>query len=274
MLRAALTALTLTLFPAAAFAERGEKLDTLFDALGLPEVLDVMHAEGVAYGADMQDQMFPGRGGPSWAAVVAQIYDTARMSDTVREALDRGLGDEDIDPLLDFFTSARGKRIIGFEVSAREAMIDEAVEEAAEAAYAEMRANENPRLELLEAYVEANDLVDSNVMGAMNSNYAFYLGLIDAGGIGQGMTERDILADVWAQEEEIRLDTETWVYSYLAMAYQPLEDADLEAYVALSETEAGRALNRALFAGFDEMYVAISRALGRAAARFMMGEDI
>ena len=72
----------------------------------------------------------------------------------------------------------------------------------------------------------------------------------------------------------IRSDTETWVYSYLSMAYQPLADSDLEAYVALSETEAGRVLNRALFEGFDQMDVAISRALGTAAARFMAGEDI
>ncbi|MEM0946107.1 MAG: hypothetical protein AAGK37_01780 [Pseudomonadota bacterium] len=274
MLRAALIALTFAILPTVALADRSEKLDTLFRALGLPEVLDVMHAEGIDYGVDMQDQMFPGRGGPSWSAVVEQIYDTSRMSRTVGEALERGLDDDDLDPLLDFFTSARGERIIGFEVSAREAMVDEAVEEAAEEALTEMRANEDPRLELIEEYVAANDLVASNVMGAMNANYAFYLGMVDAGALDRSMTESDILADVWAQEDEIRADTETWVYSYLAMAYQPLEDADLEAYVALSETEAGRALNRALFAGFDEMYVGISRALGLAAARFMTGEDI
>lgn len=274
MLRATLTALTLALTPVAALADRDEKVGTLFDALGLPEILDVMRAEGVVYGGDLQDQMFPGRGGPSWAAVVEQIYDTGTMAATVRDALDRGLDDDDLDPLLDFFTSARGARIIGFEVSAREAMIDEAVEEAAEVALADMQADEDPRLELIEAFVVANDLVASNVMGAMNSNYAFYLGLMDAGAFDQAMTESEVLADVWAQEDEIRADTEIWVYSYLAMAYQPLDDADLEAYVALSETDAGRALNRALFAGFDEMYVAISRALGGAAARFMMGEDI
>jgi hypothetical protein len=58
------------------------------------------------------------------------------------------------------------------------------------------------------------------------------------------------------------------------MAYQPLNDADLEAYIEVSETRAGRVLNRALFAGFDDMYVSISRALGVAAARFMTGQDI
>ncbi len=274
MFRAALTAALIALPGAPAFADRAADLETLFGALGLPEIIGIMRSEGLDYGANMQEQMFLGRGGTAWSALVEGIYDAEAMEEAVRAALDEGLDEEEIDPLLDFFTSARGTRIIGYEISAREAMLDESVEEAAEDAYVAMRAEEDARLDLIDAFVEANDLVASNVMGAMNANYAFYEGLSSADAMARTMTEGDILADVWAQEEEIRADTELWVYSYLAMAYQPLGDADLEAYVALSQTDAGRALNRALFAGFDVMYVEISRALGAAAARFMMGEDI
>ena len=111
-------------------------------------------------------------------------------------------------------------------------------------------------------------------MGAMNSNYAFYTGLLDGNALPRQLTEQQVLTDVWNQEEAIREDTTEWVYSYLMLAYRPLSDEDLEVYTALSETPEGRALNRALFAAFDEVFTGISRTLGLAAARFIAGRDI
>jgi hypothetical protein len=42
----------------------------------------------------------------------------------------------------------------------------------------------------------------------------------------------------------------------------------------LSRTDAGRALNRALFAGFNKMYDDISYALGMAVAREMQVQEL
>lgn len=258
--------------PAAA-ASRAET-ETLAAALGLPEVIEVMRVEGLDYGADMEDQMFPGKGGAAWTAAVDTIYDPAIMQATVINRMAEDLSGTDVTGLIAFFTSDRGREIISYEVSARSALIDEDVEEAARVRLSELRAAQAEELGLIERFVEVNDLVESNVMGAMNSNFAFYSGLLDGGAFEGSMSESDVVADVWAQEESIRTETDVWVHSYLAMAYQPLSEADLEAYIEISETPAGQALNRALFEGFDEMYVGISRALGVAAAGFMAGEDI
>ncbi len=51
-------------------------------------------------------------------------------------------------------------------------------------------------------------------------------------------------------------------------------EADLEALIAFSETEAGRVLNRAVFRAFDQRYSEISRALGIAAARYLTTEAL
>jgi len=58
------------------------------------------------------------------------------------------------------------------------------------------------------------------------------------------------------------------------MAYQPLDDDAMDAYIAFSETPSGRALNAALFEGFERMYRDISFGLGLAAARSMGGSDL
>ncbi len=48
----------------------------------------------------------------------------------------------------------------------------------------------------------------------------------------------------------------------MLLAYRPLSEPELEAYIVFSETDAGQALNGALFDGFDAMYLFISHALG------------
>jgi hypothetical protein len=58
------------------------------------------------------------------------------------------------------------------------------------------------------------------------------------------------------------------------LAYGPLSSEVLGDYIDLSQTEAGKAMNRALFEGFDIMYEDISYALGLAVARQMQGQDL
>ena len=257
-----------------AHAASEQDVVSLTDALGLPELIEVMREEGVDYARSIEEQLFPGRGGAAWMETASAIYDAGEMTETVVSTMTDTLAEVEVDGLIAFFTSPRGREIVSYEVSARRALMNEDVEEAAQARLAELQLAEDPDLDLIDRFVEANDLVESNVMGAMNSNYAFYQGLTDGGAFEDAMTESDILADVWAQEDSIRAETSAWVYSYLVMAYRPLGTDDLEAYVALSETPEGRALNRALFAGFDRMYGGISRELGAAAAEFMKGQDI
>ena len=255
-------------------AQPSANLDALFAALDLEAVMGVMRDEGTAYGVTLEQDLFPGAGGKAWEAQVATIYDPARMSAIFLDRLRQELPAQGIDIMVDFFGSARGQRIIKLELSAREALLDDAVEEVADQNYAAMQAENDPRLALLKQFAEVNDLIESNVSGAMNANYAFYVGLVDGGAFPYDMPEQQILSDVWGQEADIRGETESWLYAYLGMAYQPLSDDDLEAYVAFSRTPEAKALNRALFAAFDAMFTGISRDLGLAAAKFIGGQDI
>ena len=278
LIRAALmTALLLmsgTATLAQSTATTSAQTNRLIDALGLPELVAIMREEGIVYSQELEADLFPDRGGARWKGLVGQIYDPARMEKTVRTRFAAELAAEYVTPSLAFFASENGKRIVALEVSARRAMLDASVDEASRAALDAMIQKGDPRLELIREFAEANDLVESNVVGAMNSNYAFYVGLSSGTALGRTLTESQILTDVWSQEDAIRLDTQRWVYSYLALAYRPLSDADLQAYIAFSRTEAGVAMNRALFTAFDELFVAQSQALGQAAASFLEGEDL
>lgn len=248
------------------------RVTLLMDAMQLRDVLSIQRTEGLDYGASLDADMLEGRGGPFLAAQLDRIYDIDQMQEVIRHAIETGMDDAALEDALGFFSSPRGARIIALETVARAAISDPAVEEAALARYAEMADADSPLMRLVAGYIEANDLIEWNVSGAMSANFQFYKGLSDGG--YHRRSETEILEEVWSQQQDIRTDTENWLWAYLLMSYQPLAEDDLKAYVAFSQSDAGRALNAALFNGFEQLYGEISYTLGRAIALLSDGDEI
>lgn len=267
-------AATLTVAPLWAQGADPEKVDQLFDVLAMPQMIDIMREEGLAHGEVLAADMLPGGRSADWSMAVSAIYDVDMMTEEVRGALGEALEGDDIDAMLDFFGSEQGARIVSLEVSARRALLDDAVEEASKENAAIAMMDETPRYQMVEDFIAANDLIEANVVGALNSNFAFYMGLIDGGAMPAGITPETALQDVWAQEPIVRRDTVEWLYSFLLMAYQPLSDDELAAYLAFSRSEAGRDMTQAVFEAFNGMFDDISRALGLASARFMLTQEL
>lgn len=246
----------------------------LVDLLGLPQIIEIMREEGIDNGATMAQDMFAGQGGTNWTSIVATIYDKDWMARTIVEGLNRGLAQTDATPLIAYFDSDAGKQVTTLEISARRALMDKSIEAASKEQLALLVESEDPRLDLITRYMDANDLLEFNVVGTLNSNFAFYSGLATSGAFEESLNEDQILRDVWSQEAEIRADTEEWLLSFFVLAYQPLSDADLDGLIALSGTREGQDLNLALFMAFDEMFEQISTSLGLAVAQFMDSQEL
>lgn len=258
-------------------AETGDAaVIALSETMRIGEIIDIMREEGLAYGQTLEAEMFPGGGGPRWQGIVGMIYDGEKMRARFDAAFARELANapEDVGQIAAFFAAEPGARFLTLELEARRALLDESVEDAAKLAWEDMVAAGDPRVDLLRRFAETNDLIESNVMGALNANLAFYRGMAEAGAFGDDMTEDQMLADVWGQEADVRAETEDWLFPFLALAYQPLTDEELDTYVVFSETPAGQRMNAALFAAFDEVFTAISQDLGRAVAIQLQGQDI
>ncbi|WP_050930395.1 DUF2059 domain-containing protein [Aestuariivita boseongensis] len=244
----------------------------LAEVLKLGEVVDILHDEGMVYADTIEADMLPNGGGAFWTQTIARLYDRGAMTRALTDTLESDMSDAQIADSIAFFDTDQGQSILSFENAARAAMSDPEIEQIARAAYADLRADGDDRLDQIDRFVEANDLIERNVAGALSSQYQFFRGLADGGAFN--MTDEDILADVYGQEPEIRTDTEEWLFGFLLMAYQPLSDEAMEAYIAFSGTDGGKALNAALFEGFERMYRDISFGLGLAASRAMTGSDL
>lgn len=253
---------------------RADTTRDLYDAMQLSEIIAIMREEGLRYGETLRTEMLGGASGPGWMRAVDRIYSFERMETEFLTGFEGRIDPKHYPTLIQFFSSQQGRDIVHFETSARRALLDEDVEATAKQIYDDLVGELDPRLDLIERYVEANDLIESNVAGALNSSLAFYEGLAKGDALDSALTPDRILALVWDQEPEIRAETKDWIYPFLTLAFDPITESDIEAYIALSESEAGQDLNAALFAAFDVLFVNISRDMGAAVAVYMQGEDI
>ncbi|MFD1809430.1 hypothetical protein ACFSHQ_19085 [Gemmobacter lanyuensis] len=169
-----------------------QDLRALTEAMQIHDVLAIMQAEGQDYGKQLRDEMFPGKGGAEWQATVTRIYDPARMHEefTARLAKELAVKPGVASAAADFFASETGRKIIGLELEARRALLDPVIEETARKAFEKMEAENSPRLEALRRFAKVNDLIEMNVMGALNANFAFYQGMASGGALGAKCPKR------------------------------------------------------------------------------------
>lgn len=249
----------------------GEQVERLLQAMHLSEFLVILSDEGQAQGQSINETMLDGSGGSYFEAQINRLYDPDRMHAQMSNAVERNMTEAQIEQASIFFESDLGQTIVSLENSARRALSDDAIEDMARTMY-EQADREDAFFRLVDEYVQVNDLIEQNVRGTISADFSFYRGL--ATGQGARADEEAWLAELLSQREETKKETTEWMYSFLLMAYQPLSESQMRENIAFSRTETGRALNKALFDGFDQMINGISFQLGEAVAQAMQASDL
>lgn len=266
------TLATLLISASAVTAQSTSLLDRYFSALDMETVFEVLQDEGVSAGQDMSspDNVSPS---PAWTARLERIYDPEKAKRSFLEGMNTIKDIEASEAALAFFETELGARIVRIEIEAREALNSDEGEAAATANVAEIRKSDPALYLMYKEFIKVNELVESNVAGALNSNLAFYRGMATNESYAEGLTENFMLSTIWEQEPEIREEMENWTINFSSVAYSGLTKSELQSYIDISKTPAGKRLNTVLFAGFDQMFEDQSFELGRATAEFMVGED-
>ncbi len=249
----------------------------VWEVMEMDQLAPILRDEAVAEGAEMAAAMFRGRGAGRWLDQVAAIHAPARMRALFLRGVAGAMPATDPAHLqagLAFYRTRLGRHLLMLEAQARLAMLDPDVEAATRDTWARAQARSDPRAARIARLIEVADLIEPNVTGGMNASIAFARGFQEGGGYPMPLTEGQIIADAWDQEPQLRADTEDWIGAYLFLAYSRLRDADLDAYTAFAASDEGRVLSRAMFAGFDAVFLRTSRDMGRAAAAQMRGRHL
>lgn len=251
-----------------------QQFEELWTLLGMPEMVSILHDEGLSMALASDMDLLGHEGGPRWEGALQAIYDEQTLQGELHAQFEQQLAPDLVSALCTFYENAEMQDIIQHEIAARRAFLDLEFEQLARERWLQGDMSDNLD-DTIRHYVDLNDLIELNVMGALNSNYAFLNTLNQSlpDVMGQ-MSEQDILTHVWSQEADIRTDTTEWIFAYLHTAYAPIDHTALERYVAFSETPEGKALNHALFAAFDAVYLRLSADLGRVVGTMSREEEL
>lgn len=266
-LLAAAAALTLWAAPLAA----NEQVARLMQAMHLSEFMEILSEEGQGQGRAINESMLDGSGGTYFEAQIKELYDPVWMHEQLSHAVERNMTETQLEQAAIFFESELGQTIVSLENSARRALADETIEELARTAYVQID-RDDPFYRLVDEYVQVNDLIEKNVQGTLSADLSFYRGL--ASGQAGPANERALLGELLSQKDDTKAETTEWMYSFLLLAYKPLNESQMRENIAFSRTETGRALNLALFEGFDDLIDRISFQLGAAVAQALTASDL
>lgn len=234
----------------------------------------ILGRESEGYAAELGDAFLGDGADPGWHADVRRIHDPARLQSAFEAALAEALAGDPLPEITRFLASDTAQHMIDLELDAREALLDPRVEAAAEGALEAAEAADDPRLDLVREVIRAAGLVEENVAGGLNTNFAFTVALAEGGAYGYPVSSDEILADLIAEEPVLRDEVTLWLESYLLMAYAPATEAELRDWLGFTRSEAGQALLQAQFAGFEQVFNASSAALGHALARRMTASSL
>ncbi len=253
----------------ATIGSASEKVDRLMDAIRLEQVIDILRSEGREQAKELNETLLGNSGGSYFSAQLDIIYDAEWMHDQISDVFQESLTEGQLDRAIVFYESDLGQTLVSLENSAREAIGDETILEMAKDSF--LTGNHDVSLyRLIDEYIEVNDLIAKNVHSAISADFQFFRGLNE----DVGADDQEILAQLLTEKDAITQDTETWLYSFLLMAYQPLEDGQMRENIAFSRTETGRAVNKAFFDSFDQMYDDIYYRLGQAVSHALTASEL
>ena len=251
-----------------------QRFEELWTLLGMTEMVSILHDEGLSMALASDMDLLGHEGGPRWKGALQAIYDEATLHGELHTQFEQHLAPDQVAALCKFYENTDMQEIIQHEIAARRAFLDLEFEQLARDRWLQGDTSDNLD-DTIRHDVDLNDLIELNVMGALNSNYVFLntLNQTLTDVTGQ-MSAQDILSHVWSQEVDIRTDTTEWIFAYLHTAYAPIDHTALERYVAFSATPTGQALNQALFTAFDAVYLRLSGDLGRVVGTMSREEEL
>ncbi|WP_410219401.1 hypothetical protein [Paracoccus sp. (in: a-proteobacteria)] len=262
---------------AQATVEPDEPVQRLWQVLDMQTMMPILRQEAVNEAARLQAEGLIQGNGRSWPEVVAQIHHDARLEALFRDGASAALARVDGQLLaegLEFYETELGRRMVGLETSARRALLQEEVEASATEDFARARADGNPRAEQILRLIDGADLVAPNVASGLNASVAFSRGFAEGGGFDMPLTEQQMMAEAWAQQEQIEADATNWLQGFLMLAYSPLTDTEMEDYIAFATSPAGKILAQILYGAFDRVFARTSYDMGLAAALRLQGRRL
>lgn len=224
------------------------------------------HQEAAKASAEQQREAVAAQGGPRLSPEMeafiteqfVQLFEPKALLEDIHASLTESIDDTTAQAVLTWLKSPLGARIVETEVAASGA---EAVHEMNANASALMANTAN--VERVGRLEQALNLGDFTTRMSLNIQLAAGLSILAT----QPGFDQSALAQLVNETEKMRPVIEQSVMPQLMLSllhtYEPLSDADFEAYLAFVESPPGIRFNLAVMEAFDEAFVTAAKSLGK-----------
>jgi hypothetical protein len=217
--------------PPAHSADRA-KIEAFLEITGFDVAL-----ESIRLSADSAPQMLSVDAdafGSEWQRLEGEVFKTRTMHDMALDLLERALSDDALNHAAAFYASDLGTRLVKVENASH--MNDSPTKsETGAQIVAGLRADDSPRLQVLERLNSASGNEDQSIRAMQEVQVRFLMAAVGAGVIELPMDEEDLRAFLQTQEPEMRSNIKAASLRTAAYTYADFSDAELTAYAEALE---------------------------------------
>lgn len=269
MVRLLTTVLFLSLVPSMSVSDA---YDDLYAALKFDKVVDIIVQEGRDEAGDVANTYLEPQHHSDFIDKLAAYYEKARIAEQVKDLLREKVTSQDADRALAFYLTESGQLFAGLEVSARAAIMDQGVQEAAIEMAKSAASQEDPKAAQIAKLISDMDWINKNMVSVFESQYAFLIRLAEVEGFNLNQAAIfDLLSE---QENEIRTGINEWLQGFLFMAYAPTTLEQVTEYFAFLNSPTGRVLDAAFFDVFDQIDYGASVLMGTEVAAILSLQNL
>ena len=246
--------------------------EQLYQLLHLDELVDIVSEEGLADAKATADAYLQGITRGNFGVSISQIYDKKSLSSKVKQMFSKALPTATANSLIAFYKSELGVQVSQLEVSARRAISDPSIEKYVIDRALEAEVQGKSRPQLLRSAINKMDWVKQNLAGAYEARFAFLAALSEVEALR--LDQARIFTLMQSDQEALSLEIEEWLLGYMYMAYSPLSDDELAAYMRFQASPEGMALNEVLFDTFSRLNTENAEKLGQFTASALSAQDL
>ena len=264
--------MSLLLFWSSCAALIAQPSEQLYQLLHLDELVDIVSEEGLADANATADAYLQGvtRGG--FGASIAKIYDKNSLTSRVKAMFAKALPARSADRIIALSHTHLGREVRQREESSRRAITDPSIEDYVIELVLEAEARGKRRPQLLRSAIKEMDWVKQNLAGAFEARFAFLEAVSQVEGLQ--LDQGQIFTLMQSDQEALSKEIEEWLLGYMHMAYSPLSDDELTAYLAFQTSPEGMDLNAALFDTFNKLTTENAQKLGQFTASALSAQDL
>lgn len=246
------------------------RVERLFDLIGLSVILDNAQDDIAAVARD--NDFPPGPMTQWWSDAARQHFHSPRMKDETVAATSRILSAQQVEDLIEMFSSRFALMVSGLETARQTEFGPRKRKEEGEAILERLTREDPGRITGYSTIIARTNAVEDAVLQTQKMTFILLRTMMIQS--GQQVDDAMLLAMLHGQEEDMRADIRAGLLARSAYTYDPLTSEEFERYLGMIETPLVMGFYEAVNAAASDVYFSEFEAFSQTLANLAEAEKL